>query len=65
MKTTNQNITSGMMLKGVDVLKYLMEEHHLNQNDLPEIGSQGVVSEILNGKRKLNVKSDPKIERPF
>ena len=26
---------------GVDVLKYLMEEHSLNQNDLPEIGSQG------------------------
>src|ERR1035438_2218363 len=40
---------------GVDVLKYLMEEHSLNQNDLSEIGSQGVVSEILNGKRQLNV----------
>ncbi len=30
---------------------YLMEEHGLRQSDLPEIGSQGVVSEILNGKR--------------
>ena len=33
-----------------------MEEHHLTQNDLREIGTQGVVSEILNGKRKLNLR---------
>lgn len=26
------------------------------RSDLPEIGSQGVVSEILNGKRELNVR---------
>ena len=43
-------------LKGVDTLIYLMEEHSLAQSDLPEIGSQGVVSEILNGKRQLNVR---------
>ena len=41
---------------GIDALVYLMEEHSLSQSDLPEIGSQGVVSEILNGKRKLNVR---------
>jgi HTH-type transcriptional regulator/antitoxin HigA len=41
---------------GIDVLIYLMEEHSLSQSDLPEIGSQGVVSEILNSKRKLNVR---------
>jgi HTH-type transcriptional regulator/antitoxin HigA len=33
-----------------------MEEHELTQSDLPEVGSQGVVSEILNGKRELNVR---------
>jgi len=33
-----------------------MEEYGLTQSDLPEVGSQGVVSEILNGKRELNVK---------
>ena len=37
-------------------LEYLMKEHGLNQSDLNEIGSQGVVSEILRGKRKLNVR---------
>ncbi len=41
---------------GAEALRYLMEEHGLRQSDLPEIGSQGVVSEILNGKRELNVR---------
>ena len=40
----------------IDVLRFLMQEHKLKQSDLPEIGSQGVVSEILTGKRKLNVR---------
>lgn len=43
-------------LQGIDALIYLMEEHSLSQSDLPEIGSQGVVSEILNSKRQLNVR---------
>lgn len=38
------------------VLRYLMQEHDLRQADLPEVGSQGVVSEVLNGKRELNVR---------
>ena len=33
-----------------------MEQHDLGQSDLPEIGSQGVVSEIISGKRGLNVR---------
>ena len=40
----------------IESLKYLMEEHNLTQNDLPEIGTQGVVSEILSGKRSLNIR---------
>lgn len=41
---------------GVDALKFLMEQHQLKQADLHEIGSQGVVSEILTGKRELNLR---------
>ena len=41
---------------GVDALKFLMEQHDLKQTDLYEIGSQGVVSEILTGKRELNLR---------
>ena len=41
---------------GPDILRGLMAEHDLAQTDMPEIGSQGVVSEILSGKRDLNVR---------
>ncbi|MCL4830976.1 MAG: hypothetical protein KJZ86_01010 [Caldilineaceae bacterium] len=41
---------------GIDALRFLIEEHGLSQSGLPEIGSQGVVSEILGGKRELNVR---------
>ena len=51
---------------GIDALKFLMEQHALNQNDLKnEIGSQGVVSEILNGKRQLNVTQIRKLSDRF
>lgn len=40
-----------------DVLRFLMAEHELKQVDLAaEIGSQGIVSEVLRGKRKLNAR---------
>lgn len=41
---------------GADILRFLMDEHGLKQSDLPEIGSQGVVSETLSGRRDLNVR---------
>ena len=41
---------------GAQALKFLMEQHGLKQSDLQEIGSQGVVSEILTGKRELNIR---------
>ncbi|MBA3700421.1 MAG: transcriptional regulator [Planctomycetes bacterium] len=41
---------------GVRALKHLMQANGLSQGDLPEIGSQGVVSEVLAGKRELNVR---------
>jgi HTH-type transcriptional regulator / antitoxin HigA len=40
----------------VDVVRFLMEQHGLTQSDLPEIGSQGVVSEVLAGRRQLNTR---------
>ena len=41
---------------GVEALRYLMREHGLGQGDLPEVGTQSVISEILGGKRQLNVR---------
>jgi HTH-type transcriptional regulator/antitoxin HigA len=48
-----------------DVLKQLMLENDIKQVDLPEIGSQGVVSEILNGKRELNTRQIAELSRRF
>ncbi|MCL2656130.1 MAG: transcriptional regulator [Betaproteobacteria bacterium] len=39
-----------------DVIALLMEEHGLRQSDLSEIGPQSVVSEVLSGRRKLNLR---------
>ena len=50
---------------GVEMLKFLMEQHGLTQGDLPEIGSQGVVSEILRGKRELNVRQIGALSKRF
>ena len=41
---------------GTEMLRFFMDEHGLTESDLPEIGSQTTVSEILNGLRELTVK---------
>ncbi len=41
---------------GLQALKFLMAQNGLKQSDLTEIGSHGVVSEILAGKRELNIR---------
>ena len=50
---------------GSGVLEYLMEEHGLTQSQLPEVGSQGVVSEVLSGKRELNVRQIRELSKRF
>ncbi len=52
-------------VSGLEMLKFLMEQHGLSQGDIPEIGSQGVVSEILRGKRKLNVRQIAALSQRF
>lgn len=47
------------------VLKHFMNEHGLRQTDLPEIGSQGVVSEVLAGKRALNTRQISELAKRF
>lgn len=50
---------------GAQALRFLMEEHNLKQSDLPELGSQGVVSEILRGRRKLNLRQIKSLSSKF
>ncbi len=46
-------------------LKYLIKLHSIKQSELKEIGSQGVVSEILNGKRSLTLRHVRELARKF
>lgn len=41
---------------GVEALRYLMQRDSLRQIDLPELGSQGIVSELLSGRRDFNAR---------
>jgi HTH-type transcriptional regulator / antitoxin HigA len=50
---------------GPEVLRSLMEGHGLKQSELPEIGSQGVVSEILSGERELNIRQIRRLAKRF
>ena len=49
-----------------EVLRHLMDEHGLRQSDLrEEIGSQGVVSEVLAGKRALKARHAKALSKRF
>jgi HTH-type transcriptional regulator/antitoxin HigA len=48
-----------------EMLQYLMAEHGLKQHDLPEIGPQSVISNILAGKRKLNARQIGALAKRF
>lgn len=53
-------------ISGVEMLRFLMEQNGLRQTDFAsEIGSQGVVSEILSGKRELNKKHIASLAKRF
>lgn len=57
---------SSLSGSGIDALKFLMVQHGLKQVDLKyEIGSQGVVSEVLNGQRQLNTTQIKKLSERF
>ena len=41
---------------GIGMLCFFMDEHGLTPSDLPEIGSEKTVSEIISGKREFSVR---------
>lgn len=51
--------------KPAAVLEFLMRERGLRRSGLPEIGSQGVVSEVLAGKRELNTRQIKRLAKRF
>lgn len=51
--------------KPAEILRLLMIEHGLRQTDFPDIGSQGVISELLAGKRELNTRQIRNLAKRF
>lgn len=52
-------------VRGADVIILLLAQHGLKQSELPELGTQGVVSEIIAGKRDLNVRQIRRLKERF
>ena len=49
----------------IETLSFLMKEHGIKQTELAEVGSQGVVSEVLTGKRHLNIRQIKELSSRF
>ncbi len=65
IETYETNNISSSISTPTEFLCCLMAEHNLKQSDLPEIGSQGVVSEIIKGKRSLNIRQIKELSTRF
>ncbi len=46
-------------------VRFLMEQHGLSQSQLPEVGNQSVVSQVLAGHRQLNVRQIARLCQRF
>lgn len=46
-------------------LRYLIKLHGIKQSELKEVGSQGVVSELLSGKRTLTLRHVKELAKRF
>jgi len=65
IETYENNYIAQISGTPLDALRYLMEEHNLKQSDLSIIGSQGVVSEILKGRKNSNIKQIKELSSKF
>ena len=65
IETYETQYVSEILGNPIDTLKSLLMEHELKQSDLSEIGSQGVVSEILSGKHQLNLRQIKRLSKRF
>jgi HTH-type transcriptional regulator/antitoxin HigA len=56
----------GENISDTEMVRYLMEAHHLHQSDLADIfGSQANVSKFLNGERQLSKKQITGLKKRF
>ncbi len=41
---------------GIEALEFLMEEHGISRDDLPELGTSDTLSRILDGRQELTIR---------
>ncbi len=60
------NKLDGLTASPIEKIKHLMREYNIKQKDLVDVlGSQGYVSDILNGKRELHLKHIKGLAKKF
>ena len=47
------------------MLKFHMRQHDLKQGDLPEVGTHGVVLQVINCKREIDLRQMRKLKERF
>ena len=52
-------------MNGIEALCFFMKRDNLRQQDLPEIGNQAKVSEILSGRRAINLRQAKALSERF
>jgi len=52
-------------MTATEALAFLMAQHGMRQSDLPEIGNQAKVSEVLSGKRAINLRQALALAKRF
>ncbi len=49
----------------IGALTYLMKEHGLDKNELPEVGDKDILSKILSGEQALNIQQIRRLSKRF
>ena len=52
-------------MSNIEALCFFMERDNLRQQDLPEIGNQAKVSEVLSGRRAINLRQAKALSERF
>lgn len=52
-------------MSAAEALRFFMERDGLRQSDIPEIGNQAKVSEVLSGKRAINLRQAKALSARF
>ena len=65
IETYDEKVRPMPAVSGADALRYLMQEHSLTRDDLADVGTRSIISDILAGKREISVPQARALARRF